>query len=92
MPSERATIAFSDIFALQGRTERDLRHQVQIPFNADWAAKAPSPLPNIPLPKLGVLPANLVKPAKDAASRRKKIRSAAATKGDDPKAADKGKR
>ncbi len=61
-------------FALTGLsvpTRFDMAHQVQIPFNADWVSKAPSPLPNMPLPKLGVLPANLVKVAKEAASRRK---------------------
>lgn len=51
-------------------TKFDMAHQVQIPFNTDWVAKAPGQLPNIPLPKLGVLPASLVKLAKEAAGRR----------------------
>jgi mRNA-degrading endonuclease toxin of MazEF toxin-antitoxin module len=61
-------------FALTGLsvpTKFDMAHQVQIPFSADWVTKAPSPLPNIPLPKLGVLPANLVKAAREAAGKRK---------------------
>lgn len=60
-------------FALTGLsvpTKFDMGKQVQIPFNTDWVAKAPSLFPNIPLPKLGVLPAGLVKAARQAAGRR----------------------
>ncbi|ESQ81454.1 type II toxin-antitoxin system PemK/MazF family toxin [Asticcacaulis benevestitus] len=61
-------------FALTGlsvSTKFDMARQVQIPFNSDWVAKAPGAALNSPLPKLGVLPANLVKAAKEAAAKRK---------------------
>lgn len=61
-------------FALTGLsvpTKFDMANQEKIPFNSDWVAKAPSPFPNTPLPKLGVLPANFVKVAREAAGRRK---------------------
>jgi len=55
---------------LSVRTKFDMNNQVKIPFNSDWVAKAPSSQPNLPLPKLGVLPANYVKAARDAAGKR----------------------
>ena len=61
-------------FALTGLSAPvtfDMGNQVQIPFNSDWVANAPSPSPNTPPPKLGVLPPSFVKVAKEAAIKRK---------------------
>ena len=60
-----------ELTGLSVPTKFDMGNQVHIPFNSDWVAKAPSALPNTPLPKLGVLPANFVKMARAAAGRRK---------------------
>lgn len=73
-PTEFLVDSSDPNFALTGlsvSTKFDMAHQVQIPFNSDWVAKAPSAVLNSPLPKLGVLPANFVKAAREAASRRK---------------------
>lgn len=60
-----------DLSGLSVRTKFDMGNQVNIPFNDDWVAKAPSIQPNSPLPKLGVLPPHLIREAKAAAGRRK---------------------
>lgn len=60
-----------DLTGLHSRTKFDMANQIQIPFNSDWVAKAPSVLPLSPLPKLGVLPANFMRAAKSANDRRR---------------------
>ncbi|ESQ79261.1 hypothetical protein AEYBE204_09635 [Asticcacaulis sp. YBE204] len=64
------TDANFDLTGLSVRTKFDMAHQVQIPFNTDWVSKAPSIMPNTPLPKLGVLPPHYIRVAKAAARKR----------------------
>ena len=60
-------------FAVSGlslRTKFDMAHQVKVPFDADWFAVAPGLVPNLPVPKLGILHPSYVRLAREAAARR----------------------
>ncbi|MEI9905383.1 MAG: type II toxin-antitoxin system PemK/MazF family toxin [Asticcacaulis sp.] len=53
------------------RTKFDMAHQVKLPFDSDWFAPATGLIPNLPLPKMGILHPSYVRAAREAAARRK---------------------
>lgn len=59
------------VSGLSLRTKFDMAHQVKLAFNTDWFAPAPGLMPNMPLPKMGILHPSYVRLAREAAARKR---------------------